>query len=258
MELTAKKRKPGSRPALHLHRCGVGHFISKERNIPMKSFYRACCALLLMLIFIGAVLLWWSAQKESQPTGSVGPPAPPTVLVPFRTPGGILHTNGFLKTEVLRKDTGSWLGTTSSEIRLNATYRYHIELRSHDWNIYLDETRRVVFVVAPSFHPQLPVAVDSRSVQEWTESGWGRFDKWDQLESLRSEVSPCLERLATSPGYREVARGQARTTVEEFVADWLLKSRGWPRDSERFVKVYFADESDIPFPENRSLRDFLP
>jgi len=56
----------------------------------------------------------------------------------------------------------------------------------------------------------------------------------------------------------EVARGQARTTVEEFVADWLLKQRGWPTYPERFVKVYFADEPDIPFPEKRSLKEFFP
>jgi hypothetical protein len=223
----------------------------------MKSFYRACCGLLLVLLLIATGLLCWSARQESRPSGSGGPASPPAVLVPFRTPGGTLHTNGFVKTEVLRKDTGSWRGTTSSEIRLNATYRYEIPLRSK-WNIYLDETRRVAFVVAPTFRPQFPVAVDSRSIYEWTESGWGRFDKWDQLEALRREVSPWLEKLATSPGYREVARGQARTTVEEFVADWLLKSRGWPRDSERFVKVYFADESNIPFPANKSLKDFLP
>jgi hypothetical protein len=37
----------------------------------------------------------------------------------------------------------------------------------------------------------------------------------------------------------------ARQTVEEFVADWLLKQRGWPEHSDRFVKVYFADEPDI-------------
>jgi len=69
---------------------------------------------------------------------------------------------------------------------------------------------------------------------------------------------PWLERLAASPGYREAARGEARVTVEEFVADWLLKERGWPRDAQRFVKVYFVDESEIPFPARRTLQDFLP
>jgi hypothetical protein len=47
-------------------------------------------------------------------------------------------------------------------------------------------------------------------------------------------------------------------TVEEFVADWLLKSKGWPEHSERFVKVYFADEPEFPFPGKKSLKDFLP
>lgn len=218
----------------------------------MKNF-----TIFLILILLVAALVWWRQPHESAPVGRVRPMSPPPELVPFRTAGGTLHTNGFVKTETLHKETSSWRGTTSASIRLNATYRYDIELRSK-WNIYLDDTRQVAFVVAPSFRPQLPVAVDSRSVQEWTESGWGRFDKWEQLRALRRETSPHLERLAGSNGYREVARGQARLTVEEFVGDWLLRQRGWPAHSERFVKVYFADESDIPFPDNKSMKDFLP
>lgn len=97
--------------------------------------------------------------------------------MPFRTPGGTLHTNGFHKSETLHKQTGSWRGTTTSSIRLNATYRYDIELRSKDWNIYIDESRRVAFIIAPPFKPQLPVAVDSTSVYDLTESGSIRFDK---------------------------------------------------------------------------------
>ena len=67
-----------------------------------------------------------------------------------------------------------------------------------------------------------------------------------------------LAKQAASTGYLEVARGQARTTVEEFVGDWLLKQRNWPQHSERFVKVYFPDEPAIPFPGKKSLKDFLP
>ena len=212
---------------------------------------------LFALILVGALLCWLCVDRRIE-AGRAGPSSPPPELVPFRTAGGTLHTNGFLKTETLQKETGTWRGTTSSSIRLNATYRYDIELRSKDWNILIDDTRKVAFVIAPAFRPQLPVAVESRSVAEWTESGWGRFDKWDHLRALRREISPHLEKLAGSYGYIEVARGQARLTVEEFVTDWLLRSRGWPEHSERFVKVYFADESDIPFPGNKSLQDFLP
>ncbi len=218
----------------------------------MKLTFKLCA-----VILCGALLVWWWNTDRRNESGHAGSFSPPPELVPFRTAGGTLHTNGFLKTETLTKETGSWRGTTTSSIRVNATYRYDIELRSR-WNIYLDDTRHVAFVVAPAFRPQLPVAVDSRSVQEWTQSGWGRFDKWEQLRSLRRETSPYLEAMAGSPGYLEVARGQARLTVEEFVADWLLKQRGWPAHSERFVKVYFADEPDIPFPEKKTLKDFLP
>lgn len=211
------------------------------------------CALLLCC----ALLYWWLHHGPLTETSRSARPSPPPELVPFRTAGGILHTNGFTKTETLQKETGSWPGTTSSAIRLNATYRYEIELRSK-WNIYLDETRHVAFVIAPVFRPQVPVAVDSHSVQEWTENGWCRFDKLEQLRDLRRETSPFLEQQAGSAGYREFARGQARLTVEEFVADWLLKTRGWPERSERLVKVYFADEPDIPFPEKKGLNDLLP
>lgn len=220
------------------------------------SFPTVPLSFFTLIVILGAA--WWVYQPRSRTSVHGDSEAPPPELVPFRTAGGTLHTNGFLKTETLEKQTGTWLGTTSSGIRLNATYRYDIELRSKDWNIYVDETHKFAFVIAPPFKPQLPVAVDSNSVYEWTHSGWGRFDKWNQLQDLRRETSSYLEKNATSPGYLEVARGNARTTVEEFVADWLLRSKGWPAHSERFVKVYFADEPNIPFPENKSLKDFLP
>ena len=212
----------------------------------------------LALVVLCAALYGWfrkSSPAQPPPNGPIGI----AKLEPFRTPGGTLHTNGITKTEELRQDGDkTWRGTTSSGIRLDATYRYDIELRSKDWNILIDETRKLAFVIAPAPQPQLPVAVDSKSVQEWTQSGWGRFDKWDHLQALRQEISPYLESRARSKGYIDLARGDARKTVEEFVSDWLLKSKGWPADSERFVKVYFSDEPDIPFPDGTSRKDFLP
>ena len=62
--------------------------------------------------------------------------------------------------------------------------------------------------------------------------------------------------MANSPGVRRRGPGQARLKVEEFVDDWLLKSRGWPEHSEQFVTVYFADEPDIPFPGEYSAGGF--
>src|SRR6185295_6453903 len=90
----------------------------------------------IAFIVVCGVLYWWlwSEGKGGRPWG---PNAAVGIgrLEPFRVPGGTLHTNGMVKTEELRKDVGSWRGTTSSGIRFDATYRYDIELRS-DWNFY--------------------------------------------------------------------------------------------------------------------------
>lgn len=219
----------------------------------MRWFY---IFLFLALVSLGIVLGW--RLREALPIQASRPKgfSPPPELVPFRTAGGILQTNGFVKSETLHKETGTWLGTTSSTIQLNAIYKFEIVLRDR-WNVYVDDTRALAFVVAPAIQPQLPVAVDSKSVCAWTESGWGRFDKWSQLEDLRREISPFLERQARSTGYIEVARGQARQTVEEFVGDWIIKTRGWP-EHRGMIKVVFADEPDIRFPEKTGLKDYLP
>ena len=221
----------------------------------MKHIKPIAVTFLVAALLLGGWRLhrWWNKPRHHHAKLL----SPPAQMVPFRTPGGTLHTGGFTKTETFQSQTDSWRGTTTSTISLNATYRYEIELRDR-WNLLIDDTRKVVFVVAPPFKPQLPVAVDSRTVEESTMSGWGRFDKWESLQALRKETSPYLGRKARSTGYMEVARGQARQTVEEFVADWLLRNRGWPQHCERFVKVYFADEPDIPFPEKKGLKDFLP
>ncbi len=213
----------------------------------------------LALVLLGAGI-WWFLLG---PAGTEDPPPPPSGpvgegrLESIRTPGGALATNGIKKTEEFRKETDSWRGTTTSGIRLDAIYRYEIELRS-EWKAHVDRERAVVFVIAPRFKPQLPVAVDSGSVQEWTSSGWGRFDKWDHLRELREEVSPLLAEKASSEGYMDLARGPAKQTVEEFVMDWSLRREAWPNGRQPVVKVFFEDEPDIPFPDGLTLRDFLP
>lgn len=228
-----------------------------DHSTPRKLSLPVVPVSFLALVIIGALLYGWLRPPGEgvapRPEGTVGVGR----LEPFRTPGGALHTNGFVKTEELRREDGSWRGTTSSAIRLDATYRYRIELRAR-WNYYIDDVRRTALVVAPPFTPELPVAVDSRTVQEWTSSGWGRFDKWDQLQALRQEISPYLAGKASSKAYMDIARGDARKTVEEFASDWLLKANRTPANSGYIVKVYFADEPGIPLPENKTVGDFLP
>jgi len=226
------------------------------QNTPKKLSLPVVPASFIFLIVVCAGLYWFYRPHRG---GWGGGPIGIGRLVPFRIPGGTLQTNGFIKTEELRKDDPSmlWRGTTSSGIRFDATYRYEIELRSN-WNFYIDDARKIALIIAPSYKPQLPVAVDSTTLQEWASSGWARFDKWNQLEALRQEISPFLADKAASKDYMDIARGDARRTVEEFVSDWLLKNNSLPPNSKYVVKVYFPDEPDIPFPENKTLKDFLP
>ena len=212
---------------------------------------------ILSLILFYAIFWCWHQRGQGDEVKHVEAAPLPSLIIPFRTAGGTLTTNGFSKTEIFNKDSGSIRGTTSSEIRFTATYRYEIELRQK-WNIQIDDVRHLAFVVAPPIRPQLPVAVDSKTVFERTSSGWARFDKWENLEQLRKETSRHLEKLAESPAYIEAAKAKAKVTVEEFVTDWLLKQRSWPKDIKPFVKVFWADEQNIPYPDNTTLKDFLP
>ena len=110
----------------------------------------------IAFIIVCGILYWWL-----WPEGTGGKPPAPNAAVgvgrlePFRMPGGTLHTNGMIKTEELRKDVGSWRGTTSSGIRFDATYRYDIELRS-DWNFYIDDARKTAIIVAPPYSTTTP------------------------------------------------------------------------------------------------------
>ncbi len=210
----------------------------------------------ILLLLVVAGTYWWFTKGDG---GSKLPRKPLNgdTLKVFRVPGGTLTTSGLTKTEQLSKtDDSMWRGATSSVIRFDATYRYEIDLRS-TWNFVFDEERKVAFVVAPKLKPQLPVAVDSRTIQEETSSGWARFDKWDHMAELRKEVSTSLEKKAASLDYIDLVRGEARQSVEEFVSDWLVKERGWTDKDRPVVKVYFEDERDIPFPTGKTLSDFL-
>ena len=211
----------------------------------------------ILLLLVGTGFYWFFTKGDGDGTFFKKPLNGDTLKV-FRVPGGTLSTSGLTKTETLSKsDKSEWLGTTSSVMRVDATYRYEVELRS-DWSFELDEVRKVAFVVAPRLKPQLPVAIDTKTLQEETSSGWARFDKWDHLAGLRKELSPFLEKKANSPDYIDLVRGEARRTVEEFVADWIIKEHGWTRKDGPVVKVYFEDEKDIPFPTGRSLSDYVP
>ena len=198
--------------------------------------------IILFLVICNGILLYNYLTKPDDDHGKL-PPAPP-MPVPFRTPGGLLEVAGFIKEEeLLQQDNLTWWfvnwGTTVSQVRVEAYYRYHVKL-SDSWNIRIKDT--LCIVEAPAFEPTLPVAVDSAKTVENSESGWLRFNKAENLEQLKKNISGQLERNAKQENYRNFVREHARKTVEEFIRTWLLKEQVWGNDEWYMVKVIFSDE----------------
>jgi len=162
----------------------------------------------------------------------------------FRTPGGLLEVSGINATETFTKRSmltiaGINLGTTVSQIQVPATYRYQIE-PAKDWPTYMRDGRFMVIV--PAVRPSLPVAIDTSRMRMQTQAGWLRFNGRENLDSLLAEVTPELAANARSTAHIEAQREQARKTVTEFVAKWLITQEQWKAIKPSQIRVYFADE----------------
>lgn len=203
-----------------------------------------------MLVFGAAIVvyLWlprtglspaphdWSAEWRAEP------PVVETL------PGGLLETATIrMGEDFYRSDARHWwgiyLGNTVSHIQVSAIYRYGVPLDDAAWEVV---TRgQTAVVVAPALRPSLPVAIDTGTWREKTESGWARFDKHEQLEALRRSLSADLEERAADGRRVALAREASRRTIGEFVEKWLLvKDPAWKAGAFTAVKVYFPDEMD--------------
>jgi hypothetical protein len=116
------------------------------------------------------------------------PPQEKDVPVTFRPEGGLLEVAGMIKQEDFRQvDNLKWLfvswGTTVSQMRVEATYRYHVKL-SGVWNVRVKDS--LCIVEAPPLEPTLPVAIDTEKTVHNTEQGWARFNGKENLEVLSS------------------------------------------------------------------------
>jgi len=185
-----------------------------------------------------AAYVWWN-----QP-----PPADrDTIALPmvFRTPGGLLEVAGINTTEIFTKTSmltiaGVNLGTTVSQIQVPVTYRYQITL-AKDWKVHLRHGR--LLVIAPAVTSSVPVAIDTSMMRMQTRSGWARFNGGENLDSLLREITPELEKTARAPRYIEAQREQARKTVTEFAAKWLVTQERWKGVRTDQIQVYFVDEA---------------
>ena len=162
-----------------------------------------------------------------------------------RTHGDILEVASPMKTVEIfsrgdvRYAAWGWvyLGTATSEIKLPATYRFHIKLSE------LKQARldgNVLVITAPTIHPSLPVAFDTAAVEKKTDGTWLRFDAAQQLADLEKTVTPVLALRAKE--HTTTVREHARRDIEEFVQKWIVESHPDYRAQIKAVKVIFPGE----------------
>jgi len=132
------------------------------------------------------------------------------------------------------------LGTTVSEIRVPATYRYHLRL-DEPWRLEVDGQACVVH--APPIRPTLPPAIDTGRMEKYSDSGWLRFNEDEQMEELERGITAALSERAVDSAHLELVRERCRREVAEFVRSWLLMEDHWRSDRFWSVTVIFADEA---------------
>lgn len=130
-----------------------------------------------------------------------------------------------------------YVGTTITEIKVPATFRYHIKLMD-DWQLRTKDN--VCLVLAPKMHPTLPVAFNTAGMEKKVDGGWFRFDSKEQLAELEKSLTSLLEGRAGS--HLASARESGRTAVAKFVKTWLLREDHWRTDRFHAIIVKFCDE----------------
>ena len=130
-----------------------------------------------------------------------------------------------------------YLGTTVSEIRAPAVYRYHLKL-SDKWAVTTQDSTCVV--IAPAIRPSLPPAIRTDKMEKKSEAGWGRFNAAENLAELEKSITPTLERRAGNSTHIDSIREPARLAVTKFVKAWLLTHQ--QQSGIDKIVVLFPDE----------------
>jgi hypothetical protein len=135
-----------------------------------------------------------------------------------------------------------YLGTTIAEIRVPVSFRYHIRL-SDPWR--LAARGQTCVVLAPKIRPSLPPAIHTDEMERRAESGWARFDKNEQLDSLERSMTPTLEQRAGDASHIQLIREASRQSVANFVKKWLMREGQWRSDRFTSIVVLFPDEAAV-------------
>jgi hypothetical protein len=130
-----------------------------------------------------------------------------------------------------------YLGTTISEIRASAVYRYHLKI-SDEWT--LNTQGDTCFVIAPAIRPTQPPAIRTETMEKKSQAGWARFNAAENLSALEKSITPTLERRAGNPTHITSIREPARQAVAKFVKTWLLSDQ--QNLGMKKIIVVFTDE----------------
>lgn len=136
-------------------------------------------------------------------------------------------------------------GTTTTEIRVPVTYRYHLRIRD-PWR--LDVANGVCIVYAPDIRPSQPPALHTDKMEKSSDEGWARFNAAEQMGDLEKAITPTIRKYAGVDGRIASVRENCRKTVEEFVESWLLREGQWGKGKFGVVKVYFPGEEGFVKP----------
>jgi hypothetical protein len=219
-------------------------------HILATALLLALAAALVLAIRLGGV---GNRQPTARPSPAITTTAHAERVVVMPTAGGRLEVAAVHARETFARSDPRLLlgridlGTTVSEVRVDATYRFHVGMQ---WAWPLRVVGKTCLVRAGAVEPTLPVAFDTATVERRTSSGWARFDKRENLRALESSLTQLLAERA--PLYRDRAREAGRGVVEAFVLEWLVRERQWARDPEHRVVVLFDEE-----PEPRGDRAIL-
>ncbi len=162
----------------------------------------------------------------------------------MRTKGGLLQVSTLRSPELFQTTQdhtifGVHVGKTTSQIRVPATFHYHVEL-APEWKITV--RNNTFIVIAPRVKPTLPVAIDTAKLEKLTSGTWSLLTGQSELDQLQKSITQSLAQKAATPLFIQLQREAARKTVTEFVTRWVVEQRGSSPATGYTVRVFFADE----------------
>lgn len=194
-----------------------------------------------MLLTSLSTNVYLGLQKKDQPVMTQSPIEQIEVM---RTKGGLLQVSTISSPEIFQSTQthtllGVPVGNTISQIRVPATYHYHIEL-APEWKISLKD--KTFTVITPRVKPTLPVAIDTAHLERLDSGTWSLFTGNAQLNELQKSITQNLALKAATPAFIALQREASRKTVTEFVSKWVLAQKRWEPSAGYTVRVFFTDE----------------